>query len=336
MTTVTDTTPKTDPTVPGEVAPTSTRGGASDTAEFDDVMLAMDVVDTLRRRTAMVERELATGDRREELINRLREIYAGQGIEVPDRILEDGVAALEENRFAYEPKQLGLQGWLAGLYISRDRWLKPFAAIFGAAAFLTASYEVGISGPRDRVAQREAYELTEVIPASLEDAREAALSLTPDDADAARARIESAYTNGIEATTQKDITAAENHLADLRAFQGDLSRALTIRVVSRPGERSGVFRIPRDQRSQRNYYLIVEAVDASGTVRPLEIASEEDQTAARVEKWGIRVPKAVYDRIAADKQDDQIIQNAVVGQKPKGRLSPRYTVDTAGGAILEW
>ena len=61
---------------------------------LDDVMLAMDVVDTLRHRRKLVARELDETQRDEQLLDRLRKIYAAQGIEVPDHILMEGVAAL--------------------------------------------------------------------------------------------------------------------------------------------------------------------------------------------------------------------------------------------------
>ena len=60
---------------------------------LDEVMLAMDVVDTLRHRRNLVERELSEEDRDTRLIERLREIYRNQGIDVPDSVLAAGVAA---------------------------------------------------------------------------------------------------------------------------------------------------------------------------------------------------------------------------------------------------
>ena len=53
-------------------------------APLEDVMLAMDVVDTLRHRQGLVERELSAGDRRTRLIEQLRDTYHSQGIEVTD------------------------------------------------------------------------------------------------------------------------------------------------------------------------------------------------------------------------------------------------------------
>ena len=72
-------------------------------SRLDDVLLAMDVVDTLRHREHLVLTELDAGAREAALLARLKDIYAAQGIDVPERILKEGVKALEEKRFLYEP-----------------------------------------------------------------------------------------------------------------------------------------------------------------------------------------------------------------------------------------
>ena len=70
---------------------------------LDDVLVAMDVVDTLRHRDLILQKELDQEGREQQLITRLREIYAAQGIEVTDEVLLQGVQALEEQRFHYRP-----------------------------------------------------------------------------------------------------------------------------------------------------------------------------------------------------------------------------------------
>ena len=50
-------------------------------AQLEDVMAAMDVVDTLRHEQSIAERELDSQGRRERLLQRLRELYTAQGIE---------------------------------------------------------------------------------------------------------------------------------------------------------------------------------------------------------------------------------------------------------------
>ena len=43
-----------------------------------------------------------------------------------------------------------------------------------------------------------------------------------------------------------------------------------------------------------------------------------------------------FNRVAADKRDDGIIQQAVVGAKRRGELDPQYSVATTGAAITDW
>ena len=50
----------------------------------------------------------------------------------------------------------------------------------------------------------------------------------------------------------------------------------------------------------------------------------------------VRVDEATYERAVADKQDDGIIQNNLVGRKRRGVLEREYTVPTTGAAITEW
>ncbi len=87
-----------------ETVTTTVSAGAQpqDKPPLDEMMLAMDVVDTLRRRQRLVEREFDSEGREQDLKQRLRKIYAAQGIEVPDHVLEEGVAALREERFVYK------------------------------------------------------------------------------------------------------------------------------------------------------------------------------------------------------------------------------------------
>ena len=51
---------------------------------LDELMLAMDVVDTLRHRELVLQRELQADDRDQRLLERLRDIYESQGIAVTD------------------------------------------------------------------------------------------------------------------------------------------------------------------------------------------------------------------------------------------------------------
>jgi hypothetical protein len=301
---------------------------------LDDVMLSMDVVDTLRQNEQIVERELDDETRREQLIARLREIYRGQGIEVPDRILEEGVRALAERRFVYDPPKSSLPVILARLYVKRLYWARLLGGAVLALFLVWFSWNALIVWPR---AEREAaarVELGETLPRQINAAFAAveAEAKTP-------IALENAKTfrdNGLEAARQGNAEAARSAIAELNALLGDLRLSFDVRIVSRPGELSGLWRIPRLNPNTRNYYLIVEAVDRTGNVLKRPVVNEETAKREDVDIWAVRVSKAAFDEIQADKLDDGIIQKAVVGAKNRGELDIRWRIDTLGGALTRW
>ena len=306
-----------------------------DKSKLDDVLLAMDVVDTLRHREQLVLSELDAGAREAALLERLKDIYAAQGIDVPERILKEGVKALEEKRFLYEPPKPSLGVSLAKLYITRDRWLAPVTFALVAVFALVGAYQIGVVAPAKANAARAQIELTETLPAELTrlHAEIGAIAIE----DGATLQADALLAAGRKAVAAGDAKAARAAVDDLKTLQGDLTAIYQVRVVYGPGEEyTGVFRIPDDVPGARNYYLIVEAVDPAGRLVEVPVTSEEDRRSDRVSRWGQRVSEDVFNGVAADKGDDQIIQNAVIGQKAAGYLSPQYTVETPGGAILEW
>jgi len=301
---------------------------------LDDVMLAMDVVDTLRHRELVLAKELGGEERKAALVARLREIYSAQGIDVPDAILEDGVKALEEKRFVYDPPKDSFQIRLARAYVDRARWAPPILLVAGVALFLTAAYEFGFERPREAAAERARIELAIELPKEIAAAREAALALAADEP--SRARVEAAYREGVAAAAAGDVKVARAAAKSLAGLKDDLASDLVIRVVSGPNSTSGVARDNVARPGVENFYLIVEAVDAAGRPHALEIESQEERRMERVSRWGVQVPEAEFMKVAADKNDDLIIQEDAVGRKPKGTLAPQYSIAVAGGAILEW
>ena len=304
---------------------------AQEPHKLDDVMLAMDVVDTLRHEEQMLARDLSAPDREQQLIERLREIYKAQGIDVPDAILRDGVQALDDHRFSYEPRKGGL---ISKAYIHRGKWGKPLLVFLGMISLAWGINYAAFEAPKKNEAKRIERALSVDIPKSLQAAKNDALSIAANGD--IKARINTLYGDGMAAVKAKNAKEAQRIEKALTALSADLNQSYTIRIVSRPGENSGVFRVNDKSPGTQNYYLIVEAIDASGKRLSVSIESEEDQKTKRTTIWGVRVPESVFDSVAADKRDDQIIQKSIIGRKERGFLEPNYKVGTRGGLILEW
>ena len=300
--------------------------GANATAELDEVMLAMDVVDTIRHQELIVERELNSEERRKQLMARLKSLYAAQGLDVPEHVLAEGVAALEEDRFAYSPPAAGLQTTLARWYVERSRWGKPVLAVLAVAAVVLIAWQLLVVRPE---AARVA-----TLPTTLQSSYQAVLDVAA--GEDAKDRARELLAGGEAALGRGDTEAAAETITALESLEATLAQRYELRVVSRPGELSGVWRVPEANPTARNYYLIVEAVDDGGNTIALPVRNEEDGKIYTVRQWGVRVDQENFERIAADKRDDGIIQDYVLGVKERGQLEPQYRLATSGAAITSW
>lgn len=296
------------------------------TEPLDEVMLAMDVVDTLRHRERVVERALSSEEQDRQMVVRLREIYAGQGIEVSDAVLERGVRDLRANRFVYTPAPPSFGRSLARLYVSRGSWGKPVAALVGLVAVIAVGWQVFVRGPEQAAIA--------ALPAALEQAHAAVDAVT--DVAAIEADAESLRSDGELALARRDYRGTRAAIASLDRLQAALVTEYEVRVVYGPGELSGFFREPEDNPGAQNYYLVVEAVDARGNRVPRPITNEETGRTVNATRWAQRVDAATYDATVADKRDDGIIQNAVLGEKRRGALDPELRAGVLPGAITEW
>jgi hypothetical protein len=293
---------------------------------LDEVMLAMDVVDTLRHRERVVERALATDEQDKQLVVRLREIYAGQGIEVSEQVLERGVQDLRADRFVYTPAPPSFGRNLARLYVSRGRWGKPTAGLVAALALIVLGYQFFVRGPE--------LAATAALPETLEQSYTAVMDATalPDVETEARNLLG----DGQLAIAREDPRAARAAIAALDQLHGELNTQYAVRVVSAPGELSGFFREPEENPGAQNYYLVVEAIGPNGDRLQRKITNEENSGTVNTRRWAQRVDAATYDATVADKRDDGIVQNAILGEKRRGVLEADFRPGVLPGTITDW
>jgi hypothetical protein len=298
----------------------------AEAAQLDELMLAMDVVDTLRHRELILEREVEAEDRDQRLLARLREIYSAQGIEVTDEVLAQGVAALREERFLYTAPSPSFGRSLARLYVSRGRWGRWVGGAVAVVAAAALAFQLLVRGPQLRA--------LETLPADLQGTYQTVVGTTHDPK--ALGEAQQLLASGEAAFAQRNLDGTRAAVGGLRGLEARLEQQYELRIVSRPGQRSGVYRLSAENPSGRNYYLIVEAITPSGVPLMLPIRSEEDGGTRLVRRWGLRVDEATYNKVAADKRDDNIIEQNVVGEKRRGELDPQYSVATTGAAITKW
>jgi hypothetical protein len=285
-------------------------------------MLAMDVVDTLRRRERIVKKELDDVGREEDLKERLRKIYAAQGIEVPDQVIEQGVAALKEDRFTYKAPPNSFSIKLARFYISRGSWGKWLGGLAGVGLLAGVVNYFVVVAPNAS------------LPEDLDRIHGEAVALAA--SDQVRKTLDRYFNAGQAALRNDNQAAAKEAIKQLDAASDILEQEYTLRIINRPDEKTGVWRIPDINTGARNFYIVVEALDPSGRVLTVPIENQETRKTERVQRWGLRVDERTFNAIAADKTDDGIIERDRFGYKARGELVPHYEMKTTGGAITQW
>ena len=302
-------------------------------APLDDLMMAMDVVDTLRHEERQVARELGADERDAAMIEKLRGVYASQGIEVPDHILKAGVEDLKRDRFVYAPPAAGFGRTLALIYITRNSWSKWLAAGLAALVLAAGIWYFAIALPNQRAEAALAARL-EALPQTLGELVTRIDGLT--DRTEIEENARSLAQNGRLALEDGKVEAAFKAEADLREISAKLTEVFEIRIISRPGEPTGLTRIPQSNPEAENFYIVVEAVDPDGTVLNRQITSEESGETGTVNKWAQRVSEPIFNAVRQDKTDDGIVQDQVLGEKRRGNLDINWRTGVGEGAIYQW
>lgn len=305
---------------------------AAAAAPLDDEMLVMDVADTLRRGIDIpIAPDLKPTDA--ATVERLRAIYLQQGIDVPDAVLAEGIAAMADRRFVYAPRS-GAAAAIAKLYVSRGKWGPPVFGILVAVVVGLGGYFLFYRPYRNSQAEQAQLELTQNLPAQIDELyqtvfNETKVQTAADDAVALRDRGKAAAQKG-------DREGAERAIADLASLRDLLQQAYTLKIVDKEGVKPGFWTFPPNNSEATNYYIVVEALDADGNVETVPVTSEDTGVTKSVMSWGLRVPQTVYEAAIADKQDDGIIQHSVVGFKQEGFTDVDYAVPVLGGALTQW
>ena len=301
---------------------------------LDELMIAMDVVDTLRHREHLVRRELDEAGREAELITRLREIYREQGIEVPDRVLEQGVRALREHRFVYTPpppswKRTVLELWARRATVGRRIFRTGLVLLLLAGLAYFA-----LVRPAQEARRQALVEATETLPSSIRLVHSDIQEIAADDT--ARNRADTLLVDGVRAIRERDLPAMRRVNAELQRLRDVLSTEYTLRIVSEPGQVTGLWRRPPGWWKERRYYLIVEPVTPEGRKLSLPIRDEITGETENVSRFGVRVPQDIFEAVAEDKRRNGIVQRNEFGVKRRGHVKVDYVMRFDGGTITAW
>lgn len=141
-----------------------------------------------------------------------------------------------------------------------------------------------------------------------------------------------------QAVKGMDATAAEQGWQAVEQLRAIAATPLTLEVVSRTGEKSMVER-NFDPTGGKSWYLLTEALDASGNVVPLPITSVETGERRYASIFGVRVNQATYQAVKNDKLADGLVDDRLMGKKAANSLSFAFVkgpVKSKPDYILEW
>ncbi len=289
-----------------------------------EMLRVMDAARVIHERKAALDEREAFD--REATIREIQLMYEELGDLVDARTIEKALDAHLSRRYAFEPAPPGLRRRLALLYIARG-WIAKRVLLPAAAAVVVVWGGVEFVEARGQRMQEAAQVRLATLEADVGRLHGAVLAAAVEDL--ARERAED-----LSRVARSQIAAGDDRgLADTRRRYEELRTILTAeyRIVVT----GGVWRYSTQIRNTRNNYLVVQALDSDGRPVEVPVRSEEDGSTRTVAEWGERVPREVYDRVAADKQDNGIIDDEAFGFKPRGYVTAeRRHADI--GQITEW
>ena len=140
-----------------------------------------------------------------------------------------------------------------------------------------------------------------------------------------------------------DLSAAGRAVEQLRDLRSAVEETFTLRLVERPGVKTGVARTVKaklgasDRQNLQLYYLIVEAVTPSNQVLTKSILNEETQQSSRVTMWAERVPRELYEEIKAEKQKTGRVLKKNLMTKERGYLTATpVRLPQREGQLTKW
>lgn len=314
----------------------------------------MDVASTLRRERENAEAQLDMETARLRLRERLLATAAAAGEAVTPAEVDAAIARYFATQHVYEDPPKGWASFWAHLWVMRAgcvALLVVFAVVTFCLSWLVGAVEdssarrgtpppvatpppsatpaAGVSGASP----------LESAWAEFEKVATSAAAIAADDE--AKSRVQGARATGQLAYDTKDDVGLKIARQTLDDLVLRLHEEFTVRIVDRPGERSGIDRYHDGKVS--GYYLIVEARSADGRTLTRSITNAETRRTAKVTKWGEQVGEAVWRRIGGDKTSDGILDETLFARKERGRCDEVVVLDDGNGKpvrrgrqITEW
>lgn len=320
---------------------------------LDEMLRVMDVATELRKQRETVEKEFAIDETKAMLRERLLAATSITGERVSETEVDTAISQYFDTLHTFREPPASFETTLAHLYVRRGQLsvtLVFLLALAGVGWYMlhTTAGSISRTLRGSRQAVRQASSPADLAKRLQDNARQRAAELETSVREMTE-RIrsvarESGLTDEIDrlvgeldvAARQADVKSLTDLNQRMTTLLDQLNEAYEVRIVSGANEKSGIDRFqPQDQGGAiSGYYVIVEARDASGHVLTRSIPNAEDDRVEQVTRWAERVPKAVYDRIKADKKADGLLDETLFAVKQRGFQNEEVKLVGPDGAPL--
>jgi hypothetical protein len=115
-----------------------------------------------------------------------------------------------------------------------------------------------------------------------------------------------------------------------------VATAVRYRVVDRKGEKAGFWRKRGNDDSTKEWFVIVEAVDADGKTFEVPVKSADTQQIKPVAKFALQVSERDFMRMSDELLKDKALKDPVIGNAATKTTQPTWSVATTGTMLTEW
>jgi hypothetical protein len=251
-----------------------------------------------------------------------------------DPVTEAEIAAAVEQYYdrlhEFKEPPASFTKFLAHLWVLRGRLFKWLIGIVGAFALI-----FGLLAVRD--AQQTAVR-SNLFEQSV--AAERAI-LAWDKAAPLKAALDAKLVEARAALDRGDVDALNRIHGELASLQSEFAADFAVTIVSEPNQISVRERLFEDRTS--GFYAIVHARDSDGAAVPVKIHNREVDRVETLTQWGEQIPEEVFNRLAADKQADGVLDEREFAVKRPGTRELEIVLKgedgqpiKRGGQITSW
>lgn len=294
-----------------------------------EMMRIMDVATEMRTQRETVEKQFAIDETKRILKEKLLKTTSITGERVTEAEVDAAIESYFRTLYTFEEPKGSFAVSLARLYVRRGHMamLLVLATLLVATGWLTMHIARTQFSQTARIT-RKANRVETALKSDLLKARNLARETSVKE-DLDRWEAEAAVAR--EQLDVQTLNAIDRRITELTSR---LNEEYEVHISADPQQKSGFSRYPKGEQEHKAYYLIVSAQNEKGQLVRRTIRDAEVVKSFSVDRWAEQVPKEVFDRIAADKKADGILNETLFSQKQRGYRDEEVRILDADGKPL--